>query len=120
MERRQSGEANSAARLRVVIILHLLRGTLTNCVRGTRSRRTRASGSRALPLGFHPLKRLAVLKRAQQLVIAGASFVHAGHNAIDDTKLSERTNAFGRDPFPERIVPSGRAALPTDASRGNP
>ena len=51
-------------------------------------------------LGFHPLKRLAVLKRAQQLVMAGASFVHAGHNGIHDTKLCERTNAFGRDPVP--------------------
>ena len=44
----------------------------------------------------HPLKGLVVLKSPQQFMMAGASFVHSGHDSIHDTKAGERTYALRR------------------------
>ena len=50
-----------------------------------RSRRTRASGSRAPPARAPSRDRVASsLERAQQLVVAGAGLVRAGHDRVDD------------------------------------
>ena len=45
-----------------------------------------------------PAERFIVLEGAEQLMVAGSSLVHSGHDGIHDAKAGVRTDAFGGDP----------------------
>ena len=48
----------------------------------------------SLRFALHPTQHIVILKRTQQLVVAGARFVRAGHDRIDAAERSERTDAL--------------------------
>jgi hypothetical protein len=56
----------------------------------------------SVPVGvcfvLHPPQHIAILKRPQQLVVAGARFVSAGHDRVHASEGRVRTDALGRGP----------------------
>jgi hypothetical protein len=54
--------------------------------------------SEGVCLLLHPPKHLAILKRTEQIVVAGAWFVGAGHDRVHAPERRGRTDALGRGP----------------------
>jgi hypothetical protein len=61
-------------------------------------------------IALHPAKHIVILKRSQQLVMAGAGLVRAGHDRIDAAQRREGADALRRLPAarPDGSVGAGR------------
>jgi hypothetical protein len=63
-----------------------------------------------LHLAVHATKGIIILKRAEQLVVARASFVRSGHDRVHDTEPGERADPLRRTSIarPDDTIPGCR------------